>query len=544
VVAVTVVAASLLTHTEFVVRDRHEQRDSAEASAQLVAARVQGRLRGVLLTLETAAASSAEELDDRTASMRARGVITAAARVSRDGEPQSVVGDAALVEPGTTPAFNTARDTGHAGLDRRSGRAGLVGVAPIYHGVPVSTDDRRNPTFLDGYVVGVVDVDRLVRDSLPPDTAMSARLSDDTTVVASVGTVRRGGPESGEMVEAGGQTYLLTVRLPAAPARFPAVPLGGIALGALSAFAVGLTARARRRAERSATVREETLTLLADLGALLQESLDLEVILPAAAVRLSEQLRLEGFAVLRADRRGRLVHAFSLGTSPTGELSGFGSLRSPEVVPARAEALFPLQPAGRVTGALWIRTRRSLDAAAVRSLQAAADLLASALANADAFDQERESVRRLEELDRIKNRFIGTVSHEMRTSASAISGFANLLASRWGQLDDEERRDLVVRIDRNGQSLVSVVEDFLDFSRLERRSPASDPPPDSLSELVATAADDLAALADQHRIVTRITDHVTAFVDRQAVDRILTNLVSNAAKFSPEGGEIRLEISE
>src|SRR5207237_341953 len=109
--------------------------------------------------------------------------------------------------------------------------------------------------------------------------------------------------------------------------------------------------------------------------------------------------------------------------------------------------------------------------------------------------QERESVRRLEDLDRIKNRFIGTVSHEMRTSASAISGFANLLSSRWDRFDDDERRDLVTRIDRNGQSLVSVVEDFLDFSRLERRSPASDPPPASVSDLGATAPYGLAPLA-------------------------------------------------
>src|SRR5207237_10399818 len=100
------------------------------------------------------------------------------------------------------------------------------------------------------------------------------------------------------------------------------------------------------------------------------------------------------------------------------------------------------------------------------------------------------------------------VSHGMRTSASAISGFANLLSSRWDRLDDEERRDLVTRIDRNGHSLVSVVEDFLDFSRLERRSPASDPPPASLSELAATAADDLATMAPRPRILSRLPAQV------------------------------------
>ncbi|MDQ1567642.1 MAG: two-component system, OmpR family, phosphate regulon sensor histidine kinase PhoR, partial [Actinomycetota bacterium] len=397
---------------------------------------------------------------------------------------------------------------------------------------------------LDGYVLASVDVTKLVQDSIPSDVAPELRLTDGADVVATTagGTARRGSRVR-QPVEVGGAAYVLTLTGPAAPPRSPIVPLSGAILAVLVGGAGVATVRARRRAEQSASVRGKELSLLANLGALLQDSLDLEMILPAAALRLSEQLQFDGFAVLRADRQGRLVHAFSLGATPSGDLAGVADIRPPpDVVEAGTGALFPLQRGGRVTGALWLRPRRALDRSAVRSVHAAADLMAAALANADAFDQERESVRRLVDLDRIKNRFIGTVSHEMRTSASAISGFANLLSSRWDRLDEDERRDLVTRIDRNGQSLVSVVEDFLDFSRLERRSPASDPPPASLSEFVAIAVDDLAAQAPQHRILTRITPGVVAFVDRPAVERILTNLVSNAAKYSPAGSEITITV--
>jgi signal transduction histidine kinase len=237
------------------------------------------------------------------------------------------------------------------------------------------------------------------------------------------------------------------------------------------------------------------------------------------------------------------VQAFALGPPPAEELPAVSAIPPPpaELGPGQ-EALLPLQRAGRVTGALWLRSRRALDPPTIRTLHSASDLVAAALANADAYDQERESVRRLEELDRIKNRFIGTVSHEMRTSASAISGFASLLSSRWDRLDDDERRDLVVRIARNAQSLVSVVEDFLDFSRLERRSPASDPPPASLSALAATVADDLTPMASSHRVVTRIAPDVGALVDRPAVERILTNLVSNAVKYSPAGSTVTITV--
>ena len=539
--AMAALVVSLFVHGELAGRDRQERRDSAGATADLVAARFQGRLRGVLLTLETAAAAAPDELGDRTATLRARGAVTAVGRVTADGRtPTSVIGESGALHPVPDATLNAARDSAHAGLDRAVGGTELVGVAPVYRAVPASTVDRR--ALLAGYVVATIDAGRLIEDSLPDDAPAAVRLTDNTDAIATVGTAPGRGPRAGRLVEAGGQAYLLSLRLPPVPARFPALPLTGAALAALIAGSGAATVLGRRRAERAASERSEELSLLANLGALLQDSLDLEVILPAAALRLSEQLDLDGFAVLRVDRRGRLVHAFSLGATPVGEFTAAAVRPFGDVVPAGTEALFPLQPAGRVTGALWLRPRRTLEGASVRSVQAAADLLASAMANADAFDQERESVRRLEDLDRIKNRFIGTVSHEMRTSASAISGFANLLASRWDHLDDEERRDLVVRIDRNGQSLVSVVEDFLDFSRLERRSPASDPPPASLSDLVAIAVEDVTALAPRHRIVSRIAPGVMAFVDQGAIERILTNLVSNAAKYSPAGSQITITV--
>jgi signal transduction histidine kinase len=541
-IAAAVVVASLVVHGELVAHDGRQRRDATGSTAEAVSARLEGSLRNLLSTLETAAASPPAGLEQRTATLRTRGTVTAVARVQADGHtPTVLVGDAAAFDPGTIPVLNAARDTGEARLERSPGRTGLLAVAPVYRGLPRGTADRRN--LVDGYVLAAVDVGRLLRDSLPPDVAANVSLSDDADVVGTVGEAARPGARARQVVEAGGRAYQLTLTGPAEPARFPALPLCATGLALLTWGAAVATVRARRRAEQSASVRGEELSLLANLGALLQGSLDLEVILPAAALRLSEQLRLDGFAVLRADRRGRLVHAFSLDAAPSGDLAGVADIGpSPDEVAAGTDALFPLQRAGRVTGALWLRPRRALDRPTVRSIHAAADLMAAALTNADAFDQERETVRRLEDLDRIKNRFIGTVSHEMRTSASAISGFASLLSSRWERLEDGERRDLVTRIDRNGQSLVSVVEDFLDFSRLERRSPASDPPPDSLSDLVATAVEDLASLAPRHRLVTRIAPDVAAFVDRAAVERILTNLVSNAAKYSPAGTQITIAV--
>src|SRR5437763_2406782 len=351
IAAVAVVVTSLALHGELVARDRRDRGDATAALAELVAARLDGNLQSVLSSLETAAASPPAGLDQGTATLRAQGVVTAVTRVGVDGlAPAVVAGDAATVGVLPASAFDRARDSGAARLERGAGRPGLVAVAPLYEGVPRGTAERR--TMLDGYVLAALDVPRLVGQSLPPDSAASLRLTDGADVVATLGEPGGRGSQAQQPVEAGGAVYRLTVTGPAGSTRFPALPLSAavLAVGILGPGIAGV--RARRRAEDAASVRGEELGLLADLGALLQESLDLKLILPAAALRLSEQLQLDGVGVLRADRRGRLVHAFLLGTAPAGMPGTVADIGpAPLTAAAGADALLPPQRGGRVTGA-------------------------------------------------------------------------------------------------------------------------------------------------------------------------------------------------
>jgi signal transduction histidine kinase len=170
------------------------------------------------------------------------------------------------------------------------------------------------------------------------------------------------------------------------------------------------------------------------------------------------------------------------------------------------------------------------------------DLLAAALGNAQLYQREQETVRRLRELDRMKLSFLSTVSHELRTAVAAIEGFGSLLVEHWPTLSDEQRREFIDRIARNAGSLKRLVDDLLDFARLERHALTVAPRLVSLSELVVQTTEQLASLLEQHNLVLDIRPDVIAFTDPDAVERILGNFLSNAAKYSPPGTTVTVSV--
>src|SRR3546814_20431639 len=81
------------------------------------------------------------------------------------------------------------------------------------------------------------------------------------------------------------------------------------------------------------------------------------------------------------------------------------------------------------------------------------ELVTAAVVNASLFASQQEAVARLRELDVLKTVFLSTASHELRTPATAIGGFATLLTASWDRFDDERRREFADRIAANARSL-------------------------------------------------------------------------------------------
>jgi protein-histidine pros-kinase len=159
-----------------------------------------------------------------------------------------------------------------------------------------------------------------------------------------------------------------------------------------------------------------------------------------------------------------------------------------------------------------------------------------------AAEREREASARLREVDRLRTDFLATVSHELRTPLTAIKGFAEWLVGSWDVTDEARKRDMIQRIHHAGGRLDFLIQDLLDFSRLERGKLKIELAPQRLVELLEEAQANAATALDEHRVDNRVPADLEVTVDRSAFLRVLENLLTNAAKFSPRGSTIHLAV--
>ena len=138
-----------------------------------------------------------------------------------------------------------------------------------------------------------------------------------------------------------------------------------------------------------------------------------------------------------------------------------------------------------------------------------------------------------------KNVFLTSVVHELQTPLAAAKAQAQLALH---QLDDDRDEESTARalrvISRQIDRLVRLVGDLLDVNRLEAGQLDLTPGEFDLTALLEEVRTRMQPLADHHRIQVRAPDRLLVFADRDRIDQALTNIVSNAIRYSPEGGEI------
>jgi signal transduction histidine kinase len=212
----------------------------------------------------------------------------------------------------------------------------------------------------------------------------------------------------------------------------------------------------------------------------------------------------------------------------------------------RAAGSIPIMRGGDAVGVLnvYLPRQHAFRPEELQFLVALAEHAGIAMERARLYAHERETADRLRELDRVRSEFVATVSHELRTPLTAIQGFALTLQNQWRTFPDSVREELLERLGDNARSLEHMITHLMDFGRLERGEFELQPARHDVGGLVRRVVANMVHAMSGHDVVTRLEPGVTATVDRFAFDRILGNLLSNAAKFSSPGKAIEITVCD
>ncbi|MBW4591722.1 MAG: PAS domain S-box protein [Brasilonema angustatum HA4187-MV1] len=145
----------------------------------------------------------------------------------------------------------------------------------------------------------------------------------------------------------------------------------------------------------------------------------------------------------------------------------------------------------------------------------------------------------LQEVAHIKTQMMSVLSHELRTPLNSILGFSQLLLQRYYNLFPVELRDMIERITKSGKHLLALIENMLDFSKLEKDKLELNPEEFNLLELVTASTEELRCLAEQKNLSLVLHANIenpTVINDSLRLRQILVNLISNAIKFTDTGG--------
>jgi signal transduction histidine kinase len=157
---------------------------------------------------------------------------------------------------------------------------------------------------------------------------------------------------------------------------------------------------------------------------------------------------------------------------------------------------------------------------------------------------EIRDVTELQSVDRMKDQFLAIAAHELKTPVTIMKGYAQALL-RADEGSDAPRRRLLSAIDRGADRIDRVVRDLLDVSRLQSGQLELEIEPLSVPILVREVADRLALIGPRHRLEVKAPPAVRLVRgDRYRLEQAFAVVIDNAIRYSPDGGDVRIEIVE
>jgi PAS domain S-box-containing protein len=160
-------------------------------------------------------------------------------------------------------------------------------------------------------------------------------------------------------------------------------------------------------------------------------------------------------------------------------------------------------------------------------------------AKREAEELSAANLAQLEKLNRLKSEFVSMVSHEFRTALVGIQGFSELIRDQ--DIEASEMKTLAGEIYNDSQRLNRMITDMLDFDRLEAGKLKLDLRALDINEMVKDAVEHASVSTKTHTFEVELLPGLPFVLgDQDRLTQVLTNLMSNAIKYSPKGGEIRV----
>jgi signal transduction histidine kinase len=204
-----------------------------------------------------------------------------------------------------------------------------------------------------------------------------------------------------------------------------------------------------------------------------------------------------------------------------------------------------VSPDGHAVGTICVAAPepRELDESQAAALRALARQAAGMLELRVALAREEEQQRRLRELEEIRAEFVTFVSHEMRTPLTSIRGYLECVMETPERLDREQLHFLTT-VARNSDRLNKLVDDLVEFMRMEGDGLVLNTEHTDLAALTAEAVGAIAPTAQRKRLALTLAPAAPHHVEADAarIGQVIDNLLANAVKYTPAGGRVEVSV--
>ncbi len=156
----------------------------------------------------------------------------------------------------------------------------------------------------------------------------------------------------------------------------------------------------------------------------------------------------------------------------------------------------------------------------------------------------KDTEEKLHELNATKDKFFGIIAHDLKNPFNSILGFTEILNDDYDDFSDQERREIIGKLQISAENAFKLLDNLLNWSRIQTNRLEQKPAQMKLHEGLKNTFDLVSSAAEQKGIDLQIAipDSISVFVDPDILESIVRNLLTNAIKFTARGGKVELSV--